>query len=427
VQVVESAAATGGRGSSPFWRYWAASAVSSVGDAVTAVALPLTAVTVLHASSFEVSFLTAATYAAWAFVGLPAGVVVQRLPLRGTQVAMDVVRGAALLSVPIAAWTHVLSIAQLAGVAVVVGLASVVFDVGNATFLVSVVDRSELERRNSFMSASHAATLTAGPSLGGLLVQVAAAPGAVLCDVASYLLSATVLSTLPRPVAAREERRLSVWRSVRDGLRYVVRHPVVRPCASMAVVTNTVCGGLMALTPVYLVRTLHAPVGLVGVVMASEGVGTLLGAALTPRLARRIGSARAILLAGVIGSAFALMMPLASPGRGLLVFAIGNAGFAAGVVILSILARTHRQQTTPPELLARVVATVRFVSWGVVPLGALAAGATATAFGLRTAFWALAVLAFLVPAIGRASALGSMRGLADEARGPTRPAAEHRG
>lgn len=399
---------------SPFWRFWAASVVSGAGDAVTAVALPLTAVTVLHASSFEVSILTAATYAAWAVVGLPAGVVVQRWPLRGTQVAMDLVRGAALLSVPVAAWTHVLSIAQLAGVAVVVGLASVVFDVGNATFLVSVVSPSELERRNSLMSASHAATLTGGPSLGGVLVQVAGAPGAVLCDVVSYLLSARLLLTVPRTPVGDGERRAPLWLSVRDGLGYVSRHPVVRPCAAMAVVTNTVCGGLMALTPVYLVRTLHAPIGLVGVVIASEGVGTLVGAALTPRLARRIGSARALLLAGAVGAAFALLMPAASPGAGLLVFAVGNAGFAAGVVVLSVLARTHRQQTTPPELLARVVATVRFLSWGVIPLGALAAGAAATAFGLRTAFWALAVLAFAVPAIGWASPVARLRELADE-------------
>lgn len=401
-------------GTSPFWRFWAASAVSNVGDAVTAVALPLTAVTVLHASSFAVSLLTAATYAAWAVVGLPAGVLVQRWPLRGAQVAMDVVRGAALLSVPVAAWMHVLSIAQLASVALVVGLASVVFDVGNATFLVSVVSPSELERRNSFMSGSHAVTLTAGPSLGGLLVQVAGAPGAVLCDVVSYLLSARVLLSLPRPSAPHGEQRPPVWSSVRDGLGYVARHPVVRPCASMAVATNTVCGGLMALTPVYLVRTLHAPVGLVGVLMASDGLGSLAGAALTPRLARRLGSARAVLAAGTVGATFALLMPLAAPGARLVVFAVGNAGFAAGVVVLIVLARTHRQQTTPPELLARVVATVRFVSWGVIPLGALAAGAVATAFGLRPAFWSLAALAFVTPLIARTSAVGRLRELASE-------------
>lgn len=85
-----------------FWRYRTASTVSNVGDAISAVALPLTAVTVLHASSFQVRLVTAATFVAWVVIGLPAGVIVQRLPLRAVQVAMDMVRAAVLASVPLA-------------------------------------------------------------------------------------------------------------------------------------------------------------------------------------------------------------------------------------------------------------------------------------------------------------------------------------
>ena len=160
----------------------------------------------------------------------------------------------------------------------------------------------------------------------------------------------------------RSSQDVPIRTAVRDGWRYVVHHPVIRPCAAMATAVNFVCGGVMALAPVYLVRTLHAPVGLVGVLIASEGVGTLTGAAVTTRLAERFGSARMVLWAGTISGLFALLMPLAGTGIRLLVFAIGNAGFAGGVVVPSILTRTHRQQTTPADLLPRVMATVRFVS-----------------------------------------------------------------
>jgi MFS family permease len=396
-----------------FWRYWTASTVSSVGDAVTTVALPLTAVTVLHASSFQVSLLTAATFAAWVLIGLPAGVVVSRLPMRGTQVAMDLVRAAALLSVPLAAWAGVLSIAQLLGVALVVSLATVVFDVGNSTFLVSVVGKDELTRRNSLTSGTYAVTQTAGPSIGGVLVSVVGAAGAIVADVVSYAVSAAVLSRLPRAAVGEVDRDVSMRTAIRDGWRYVVDHPVIRPCVAMAVAVNFVCGGLMALTPLFLVRTLHAPIGLVGVLMAAEGVGTLAGATLTTRVASRLGSARTVRVASLVGSLFALAMPLAFGGVGLVVFGVGNAGFAAGVVILSVLTRTHRQQTTPPELLARVMATVRFISWGVIPLGAVLAGGLATAFGIRTALGVVVALTLLVPAIGEVSGLRSRRDLAD--------------
>lgn len=396
-----------------FWRYWTASTVSNVGDAVTAVALPLTAVTVLHASSFEVSLLTAATFAAWVFIGLPAGVVVHRLPLRGTQVAMDLIRAAALVSIPLAAWAGVLSIAQLLGVALLVSLATVVFDVGNSTFLVSVVGKAELTRRNSLTSGTFAVTQTAGPSIGGVLVSLVGAAGALVADVVSYVASAAVLSRLPRATVGEVDRGVPVRKAIEDGWRYVVQHPVIRPCVAMAVAINFVCGGLMALTPLFLVRTLHAPITLVGVLMATEGVGSLVGAALTTRLAARFGSAHTLQIATVIGCLFALLMPFAFGGVGLVVFGLGNAGFAGGVVILSVLTRTHRQETSPPELLSRVMATVRFISWGVIPLGALLAGGLATAYGIRAALVVMVLLTSVPPLIAQASSIRTRRDLAD--------------
>jgi MFS family permease len=127
-------------------------------------------------------------------------------------------------------------------------------------------------------------------------------------------------------------------------------------------------------------------------------VGSLVGAVITTRLAGRFGSARTILWASLAGATAALLMPLATPGPGMLVFALGNAGFAAGVVVLSILTRTHRQTVTPPDLLPRVMATVRFISWGAIPVGALSAGLAATALGDRGALWLVCILTFLTPA-----------------------------
>lgn len=399
--------------SAVFWRYWTASTVSNVGDAVTAVALPLVAVQALRATTFEVSLITAAGYVAWLLVGLPAGVLVARLPLRGTQVAMDLVRGAALASVPVAGLFGVLRLPQLVAVALVVGLASVVFFVGNSTLLPAIVPADQLTARNSLTSGTQAVTQLSGPSLGGVLVQAVGGVGSLLVDVASYLLSAVLLGGMPRPRDDRATpRRDPPLAMIAAGLTYVARHRVMRSCVAAATLTNFVCGALLALTPVYLVRTLGAPPGLVGLLMATEGVGSLVGAALTPRLARRVGSARALVAASLAGAALALLMPLAGHGWGLLVFAAGNAGFAGGVVVLSVLTRTHRQTTTPPDLLSRVMATVRFVSWGAIPLGALAAGAAATLLDNRGALALTCVLAFAVPAVLLAGPVRRLRDLA---------------
>ncbi|MFE4513668.1 MFS transporter [Kitasatospora sp. NPDC056783] len=400
------------RGTGVFWRYWSGSLVSRLGDQVTTVALPLIAVVTLHATAWQVGLITGAGYLAWLLVGLPAGVLVHRLPLRGTQVVTDLVRALAVASVPVAAALGVLGLPQLVAVALLVGLASVVFDVGNSTFLPSIVPKEELTARNSLLSGSSAATELAGPSLGGVLVQLVGGAAAMVLDTVSYLVSAALLRSLPRA-----ERRTGspagagMREQIREGWHFVTRHPVIGPCVADATAVNFVAGGLMTLTPVFLITTLDAPPAAVGALMATGGLGSLIGAALTPRVASRIGSGGALRRSALVAALFTFLLPLAGSGWGVVVFAVGNAGFSAGVVVTTIVTRTHRQTHTPPELLPRVMATVRFVSWGAIPVGALLAGAASTAWGPRTALALLAVCSLAGPAILASSSIRRVRDL----------------
>jgi len=394
-----------------FWRYWAAGTISSTGSAVTAVALPLVAVVTLRATAVEVGLVTAAGYAAWLLIGLPAGVWVGRLPLRDTQIVMDLVRAVALASLPVAYLLDALTLPHLVIVALVVSLASVVFDVGGTTFLPSVVPRDQLNDRNSLMSGTHAVTSLTGPAAGGALVQLLGAAPTLLVDTASYLVSALLLRGLP-PGEPRVAGPVSPLRAqISEGLAFVWRHPVMRPCLLDATATNFVSGGLLTLTPLFLVRTLGASPGVVGLLFATEGIGALLGASLCPRLARRIGTARTALLGSVLGAGFALLMPIGNGVVGSALFGLGNAGFAGGVLLVSVCTRTHRQVASPPELLARVMATVRFVSWGVIPVGALLAGVLAGSATPRTALWVTCLLASLPAVVLGASRVRHMRDL----------------
>lgn len=409
---VTSAVAEPRLASGVFWRYWLASSVSAVGDAVSRVALPLTAVLLLHAGSLEVALLTAAQYAAWIILGLPAGVIVERFPLRLTQVAMDGVRCAAIASVPLVAATGRPSIAQLVAVSLVLGICTVVFDVANATLLPALVSDEQLTARNSLMSASRAVTDLAGPFLGGLLVQLVGSARSLLADATSYLCSAILLATLPR---RHPHSRGSVGQTMRGsiatGIRFVFEHPVMRPCVLAATIINFCCGAVLALTPVFLVRTLHCRPAVVGFLVAAEGLGGVVGAALTPRLASRFGSATIVRAAALALPLAIGLMALAFPGLGVLLFGLGNAGVALSAVLISILARTHRHQVTPAELLSRVMATVRFISWGVVPLGALIAGVAASLSGPRMALALIGALALAAPLCTGSSRLRGQREL----------------
>lgn len=396
-----------------FWTFWAAGTISAVGSAVTAVALPLIAVTVLHVSAFEVGVLAAASYVAWIAIGLPAGVLVQRLPLRETQVAMDLVRAVAIVSIPVAWWLGSMTLTHLVLAALVVSFADVLFDVGNMTMLPTLVDKEELTARNSLTSGTHAVTTLGGPSLGGVLVQLLGAVPTLLVDAVTYLASAVLMGRLPPRSVASPASPTPMRTMIRDGWWFVVRHRVIGPNMWAATVVNFACGAMLALAPVYLVRELGAPAALVGVLIATEGLGALLGAALTPSLSRRVGTARAMMLAGAVGATLALLMPAGHGTVGMMLFAVGNAGFATGVVVLSINTRTYRQTASPPDMLSRAMATVRFVSWGAIPLGAVVAGATASWVGVRPALWLTAIWTFLPVLVLVASPVGRLRNLED--------------
>lgn len=384
------------RSSASFWKYWSASATSSVGDGITEVALPLLALTQLQASNFEVGLLTAAGYAATVLVGLPAGVIARRLPLRSMQVTMDMFRALAVLTIPLAAWWHMLTLVQLVVVAFLAGLASNLFDVANSTFLPRVVPKDQLIVRNGLMSGTAATTQLAGPAVGGLLVQTIGAAYSVVVDAITFVVSAVLLWRIPNP--GRQEPagpETGFFRQVGEGLTFVLRHPVIRPAVFAAASVNFASGAIVAATPTFLVRTLHLPPGLVGLVIAADGAGSIAMAAVTARLVRRTGSARALLLSTALVPVLGLLMPLAYGAApvAVAIFVIGLAGSAAGVTVLSVVTRTHRQTVSPPEMLSRVMASVRFISWGAIPVGAFLAGSAAQLWGPRAGL-VLACLAF---------------------------------
>ncbi|GAA4555261.1 MFS transporter [Planotetraspora kaengkrachanensis] len=402
-----------------FWRWWTAGTTSSVGSAVGAVALPLTALTVLDASAFEMGMIAAAGYVAWIVIGLPAGVLVQRLPMRRVQVGADLARAAAIASIPMAWWAGCLTVAQLVVVALVVGFADVVFDVANATFLPSIVSKDQLQSRNSLTSGTQATTQLGGPSVGGLAVQLLGAVPTLLVDAVSYLISALLLRTLPEHRAQASGPRPPMGAMIREGWRFVVHHPVMGPCMWAATAANTVCGAQHALYALYLVRELHAGPGLVGLLLAADGVGTLIGAASTKRITVRLGTARALIVAGFVSVAGAAVVPLGSGWQGFAAFAVGNVAFSAGVVVLSVVTRTYRQIASPPDLLPRVMATVRFVSWGAIPIGGLIAGMIAGVLGGRVTLMVFVVAAACIPLVLLASPVRRLRDLLDHQQRPT--------
>jgi predicted MFS family arabinose efflux permease len=377
----------------------AGQAVSELGSQIGSIALPLVAVLGLGASPLQVGVLTAAGTISFAVLALPAGVWVDRLPRRPLLIGADLVRGAALLTVPVAAALHRLTLTQLAVVALAVGMARVLFDVAYPSYLPTLVDRAELVRGNAYLESSRSATQLTGPGLGGWLVQLVGAPMAVLADAVSFLASAGCLVAIkasePRPAwSGRRELR----RELAEGLRFVLGRPALRAITVCTALTNLLWAAAGTVQLLFLVHQVGLAPATIGLLVSAGAAGGLLAALAATRVAGWAGDAsRLIWLPVTMTAPFALCTPLTAPGWRVALFPIGVAVTSFGQALYNIGQISFRQALCPPELLGRMNASIRFLVFGALPLGGLLGGLAGERLGVHPTLWLCGIGLALTP------------------------------
>jgi MFS family permease len=378
-----------------FMKLWGAETVSQLGTHVSQLALPLVAILVLEVSAFEVALLGVVELAPFILISLPAGVWVDRLRRKPILVVSDLGRAALLASIPIAYWLDALTIWQLYVVGFAVGVLTVFFDVSYQSYLPSLVDRDQLLEGNAKLEVSRSGTQLAGPGIAGALIAAVTAPVAVLIDAISFLGSAVFLFAIRKQEAAaptRAERRAGpgMKEEVKEGLRWVLGNRYLRWIAASTATFNLFGSIIFSIFLVFAVRELDLGPGTIGLIFAVANVGYLVGALLANKLARRIGVGPTI-VAGAACSVSLLLLAVA-PASNPIPFLIGaQAVSSMGIPIYNITQVSFRQAITPERLQGRMNSVMRFIVWGVMPLGSLLGGAIATWFSLRTAIWVGAV------------------------------------
>ncbi|MBD0330746.1 MAG: MFS transporter [Thermoleophilia bacterium] len=386
------------------------------GTQVSQLALPLVAIIVLEATAFQVALVGTVAMLPFILFSLPAGVWVDRLPRRPILVAGDLGRALLLLSIPAAHWLDVLTLEQLYVVGFLSGICTVFFDVAYQSYLPSLVDRSQLVEGNSKLEVSRSGAQIGGPGIAGALVELLTAPIAILVDAISYVVSGLfVLAIRTREAVPERPKRRSPFAGMRaelaEGLRYVLGHRLLRPIAMCTAISNFFYALVFAILLVYVVRTLGLSPATIGVVLSVGNVGFLAGALLANRVAVRVGVGRTIVLGSMLFGPSLLLIPAAPPAlpHPFLAASIVLAGF--GAVVYNITQVSLRQAITPHRLQGRMNSVMRFVVWGVIPLGSLLGGALGTWIGLRPAMWvggAGAALAFLPVVLSPVRSIGEM-------------------
>ncbi|MFG2824808.1 MFS transporter [Kitasatospora sp. NPDC048365] len=390
-------------------RYLAATGVALWGSQIGQAAVPLTAVTVLHAGAQGTALLKTALTLPFVLLGLPVGAWLDRVPRRPVMIGADLVRAVALATLPLAAWAHRLTMAHLLAVVLLQGTATVFFDLAAQSIVKDIAPGRLLAGANARSATIAQAALIAGPPLAGWAAGLLTPPTVLLAMTAGYLWSAAWLATLgvrERPAAPSPGASLA--REIADGVRFVVRRPVLRAVLASGCLANIGIAGTTTLLPVLALNELHWSESTLGLFLGAGGVGGLIGALGAVRLAARLGAGRAALLVGLAVAPLALVLPLIGRPVPAPIAAAAWAVVVLKVGFDSVLMTTFRQDATPAHLMARVNGTMRVLFTAAVALGAATAGVLAAVTGTRCA---LALAATVLACVWIPTALSPLRKL----------------
>ena len=394
--------------SRPFLLYWRADAVSGFGSYVTLFALQALVVLTLHGSAADVGWLNAARFLPYLVFGLVVGAIVdgrRRLPL---MVSADLVQAVVLLAIPLMWWLGLLSMPILMLIVIAYGTASVVNVAAAMSVLPRLVEARQLQPAHARIDGTDAVASTAGPALAGLLVSAVGAPLAILVDSLSYVYSALTLRRidLDEPAPRTGVTARGLLRDVVEGVRWIYRGSGLAALALSThawFVGNAVVGVVLA---PYVLSTLDLTAFRFGLIGAAGGVGAVVGAVVTTRVGRRLGTGRTIIVCHVVTTLGVVAMVLAgqqlTPAWTMAALVLGQGLYGLAMGMSNSHETSYRQLVTPDELQARTNTTMRSLNRGIVVIVAPVAGILADAFGIQTMLVVAAVI-FALVAVGLAA------------------------
>ena len=360
-----------------FRKLWAGQAVSVVGSNVTLIALPLTAALTLDATSQEMGLLNAAGWLPILLFSLVAGAWADRLRRRPVLIATDIARAAILGTIPIAAIFGRLTIAHLLAAAFLGGAMTVVFRSAYGPFIPTLVPRERLVDANARLALNESVARVAGPSLGGLLVQLVTAPVAIAADAMSFVVSAVAIASIKvTEHAVDRATRRGIWTEIAEGMRVVVRNAFIRAVTIIALIFNLAILIGETIYILYATRVLGLDGALIGAVYTVGGLASVAGTTLVRRTTERFGIGPSMVGAiSLIAIGWVLVLVASGPPIVAAVFLAARAALTSfGAATFNVTTATIYQAAVPTRLQGRVGGAAQLIGLGLAPFAALGGG-----------------------------------------------------
>jgi MFS family permease len=370
-----------------FLKLWVGQTISLVGDQVSLLAIPLTAVTFLRANALQMGLLTATGSIPALLFALIAGVWVDRFQRRPVLMIANLGRFLLLCLVPLFYLLGMLRIELLYLLIFCIGTLSIFFNVAYPSYVPSLLEAQTLVEGNSKLELSESIGASIGPGLAGILVQVLTAPLALLADAFSFLLSAIAFAWIrtPEPGRKNDVVNSSPGREMREGIRFLMGSPLLRALACCYATLVLFSSLLEAIFILYLTREVGIQPALLGLIFALGSTGLVIGALLCDRLTQWMGIGRVLLTAPVVMGISDALLPLANAVPHIFAFfLVGLAQFCFGLArpLFSINQLSLRQAITPEKLQGRIHAAISLLAYGLPFVGALIGGMLGQAIGL---------------------------------------------
>lgn len=383
-----------------FAYFWSATTLRSFGGAIAGIAFQFLIVTVLNATLIQISVLSALGVVPYLFLGLLVGALMDRWRRQRTLVITSIGRAVVLGVVPILLVTGTLTFWTLAAVILALGVLTLFADSAAQPLLPRIVPRNALVSANARIGQSTTVAGTAGPALGGLMLNLIGAPLVFAFEAVINAMAALLQSRIrvDEAKAAKRQPGRHIGHDIADGMRYTYRHPTLRPLALSVHVWFLGNSIVTTVFGVYVLRELDLPPWAFGIALAAGGVGGFTGALIAPRVGTRLGTGRAILLGRalvVVPWAVLAAAPLtADSGVGMLlvVVAVGQFLYGLAMGIEDTNDISYRQAIAPDEVQGRMNATIRTVNRVVFFFGALLTGGLMVWFGYQ---WTLGIGALI--------------------------------
>ena len=377
-----------------FLKMFLSESASELGAQVSLLALPITAIVLLHASAFDVGSLAALGTFPYLLFSLPAGAFLERVRRRPVLVYSALARAAVLAVVPVFWATGHLNIETLYVVALLVGVMTTFYAIAWQSYLPSLVGTSRLHEASARLSLCDSGAQLFGPGLAGLLIRVLSAPLALVMDALGFVVAGFSVGRIRRPEQSVTSATpdTTMREQVAEGVRYIVGHHLLRWTAVYIGAVNAVSVALNVVLVLFEVRVLHFSAGTIGLIFLLGNVGFVLGAPLVRRVTARFGLGRTMLIAALLGGVAPMAFPLAGHGDAIPVLVAGWFCRAFATPFYGVNQVALRLAITPSRLLARMTATMKFFVMGAMPVGSFVCGALAGWLGSRLTLWVIAAV-----------------------------------